>query len=371
MMNENSPTSAAGLVRPNIAALAGYVPGEQPSDTRVIKLNTNENPYPPSPRVLEAIRHVSAEQLRRYPSPNAKTFREAAAQVHGLTPDMILATNGGDELLSIAIRACAGETNAVAFLDPSYSLYPVLTALQGAKPLVLPYRITGNTWTLPATIAQTKAAILLIVNPNAPSGTLADVAQLGQIARDFPGLLLIDEAYVDFAPTSALSLVQSCPNVLILRSLSKGYGLAGLRFGYGIAQPALLSQLEKVRDSYPVDVVATAAATAAILDQDYARDTWQRVIAERERLGTELREMGFGLTSSSSNFLLAQVSPRMAVPETDTPAAAAKAIYERLKAADILVRYFNLPNLTDKLRITIGTPEQNDRLLAELRNIIA
>ncbi len=265
--------------------MAGYVPGEQPSDPRVVKLNTNENPYPPSPKAMAAIAAVTAEQLRRYPSPNGKAFREAAAQVHGVSPDMILPTNGGDELLSIALRACAGEHECVAFLEPSYSLYPVLTALQGAKAEVLQYRISGVNWELPEGIENTRAAILLIVNPNAPSGTFVEVARLEQIAKAFAGLLVIDEAYVDFAPGNALSLVKSYPNVLILRSMSKGYGLAGMRFGYGIGQAALLRQLEKVRDSYPCDAVSIAAATAAILDQEYAKQCWQKVIAERQRLG--------------------------------------------------------------------------------------
>jgi histidinol-phosphate aminotransferase len=349
------------LVRPNIAQMAGYIPGEQPTDPRVIKLNTNENPYPPSPKVMEAIRAVTAEQLRRYPSPNAKAFREAAAHVHGVSPDMILATNGGDELLSVAIRACAGPAETVAFLEPSYSLYPVLADLQGARKLVLSYRIEGTTWRLPEGIEKTQAAILLIVNPNAPSGTLSDVAELGNIARHFRGVLVIDEAYVDFAPGSALELVRQYPNVLILRSMSKGYGLAGLRFGYGIGQATLLQQLEKVRDSYPCDAVAIAAATAAILDQTYARQSWSKVIAERTRLAAALGAMGFALAESHSNFVLATVPAGKVT---------AKQVYETLKGRNILVRWWDLPRIADKIRITVGTAEQNDALLKELSGIV-
>lgn len=348
------------LVRENVAASAGYVPGEQPQDGSTIKLNTNENPYPPSPKVMEAIAGVGAEQLRKYPNPSARPFREAAAQVHGISPDMILAFNGGDELLATVIRACAAERDAVAYLEPSYSLYPVLTEVQGARKVALQYRIDGTTWSLPEGIEKTDAAILLIVNPNAPSGTLEDVDKLEQIARAFRGLVVIDEAYVDFAPVSALELAKKLPNVLLLRTMSKGYSLAGLRFGYGIGQPALLEQLVKVRDSYPCDALSIAAATAAISDQEYAKGTWEKVKSERARLAAALRAMGFVMPESHSNFVLATVPGKVS----------AKGVYEALKGKGILVRWWDLPRIADKVRITVGTPEQNDRLLKELRTMV-
>jgi histidinol-phosphate aminotransferase len=356
--------SPSPLVRPNVLASAGYVPGEQPLDTSTIKLNTNENPYPPSPKVIDAIRAVPPEALRRYPNPSARPFREAAARVHGLSPDQVMAFNGGDELLACALRATAGEGQHVAYLDPSYSLYPVLTEIQGARKLVLPYAFDGATWTLPPDIEHTPAAILLIVNPNAPTGHFNPIPRLEQIARTFKGLLLIDEAYTDFASESALPLVRDLklPNVLLLRTLSKGYSLAGLRFGYALAQPALLKELEKVRDSYPVDALAQAAATAAIEDQPYARTTWQNVIAERARVTAALRTLGFAVPTSQSNFLLATVPHQQATP--------ARTLYEALKSRGILVRWWDIPNIADKLRITIGTPEQNDRLLAELKTLL-
>jgi histidinol-phosphate aminotransferase len=354
------------LVRPNILATAGYIPGEQPLDTTTIKLNTNENPYPPSPRVMEAIRTVTPEQLRRYPSPNARPFREAAAAVHGVSPDQIMAFNGGDELLACAIRACAGEQDNVAYLDPSYSLYPVLTEVQGSRKLSIPYASDGTNWTLPTDIETTNAAILLIVNPNAPTGHLNPIARLEQIARTFKGLLLIDEAYIDFAGenASALPLIRdlNLPNVLLLRTMSKGYSLAGLRFGYAIGPRDLLAQIEKVRDSYPVDALAQAAATAAIQDQAYAQSTWQRVIAERTRVSAALRDLGFILPESRSNFLLATIPPK--------PTLSARHIYETLKSRSILIRYWDLPRIADKIRITIGTPQQNDRLLTELKSLL-
>ncbi len=354
------------LVRPNVLSTAGYIPGEQPLDDATIKLNTNENPYPPSPKAIEAIRAVSPEQLRRYPSPNARHFREAAARVHGVSPDQIMAFNGGDELLTCAIRASAGEQDNVAFLDPSYSLYPILTDIQGARKISIPYELANNQWQLPATIESTNAALLLIVNPNAPTGHLNPLSRIEQIARSFKGLLLLDEAYIDFAgpDASALPLLKDLhlPNVLILRTMSKGYSLAGLRFGYAIGPRELLAQLEKVRESYPVDAIAQAAATAAIEDQAYARDTWQKVISERTRLTTALETLGFSIPESKSNFLLATIPSKRGIT--------AKGLYESLKGKGILVRYWDLPRIADKLRITIGTPAQNDRLLVELKTLV-
>ena len=347
------------LLRANVRAAAGYVPGEQPTDAVTIKLNTNENPYPPSPRVLAAIAGVTAEQLRRYPSPSGQAFRVAAAKVHGVEAKCILPFNGGDELLACAIRAAAGETDAVAYLEPSYSLYPVLTQMNGSRKIVLSYQIDGTKWALPAGIGKTGAKILLIVNPNAPSGHLDPLDSLRAAAREFPGLLLIDEAYVDFAPFSALALVNEFSNVVILRTMSKGYSLAGLRFGYAIGNAELLGEIEKVRDSYPVDAVAIAAATAAMEDQAYARGTWEKVKSERTRLAAGLKTLGFAMPESHANFLLATA-----------PGGNGKAIYEGLKARHILVRWWDLPRIADKVRITVGTPEQNDRLLAELKALV-
>jgi histidinol-phosphate aminotransferase len=347
------------IFRDNVVSAAGYVPGEQPLDSVTIKLNTNENPYAPSPRVMEAIAAVTGEQLRKYPSPSGQAFRVAAAKIHGLEPDWILPFNGGDELLSVAIRAAAGESDAVAYLEPSYSLYPVLTQMNGSQKTVLSYDIDGTDWALPEGIENTRAKILLIVNPNAPSGHLDPLDAFRKIAAGFKGMLLIDEAYVDFSPVNAIALAKEFSNVVLLRTMSKGYSLAGMRFGYAIANPGLLRELEKVRDSYPVDAISIAAATAAMNDQEYAAWTWHRVISERERLTAELRGLGFIMPESHSNFLLASV-----------PGGKAKALYEALKARHILVRWWDLPRIADKVRITVGTPEQNDRLLAELKTLV-
>lgn len=355
--------------RDNIMWLAPYTPGEQPTG-RAIKLNTNENPYPPSDAVMEAIRNVSAEQLRRYPVPDARPFREAAAKVHGVTREHIIATNGGDELLRLAISVFCdvgqgGAGGGVGVCEPSYSLYPVLAAIHDTP--VTAVELDGD-FALPAdTASQWNDAgcrLGMIVNPHAPSGRLQPLDTLRTIAEEFRGVLLIDEAYVDFAPHDALGLVrEGLDNVLLLRTLSKGYSLAGLRFGYGLGHPDLIAALDKARDSYNTDALSQAAAVAAIQHREAAATTWRRVIAERERLAVALRRLGFGVLPSASNFLL--VTP----PTTPTPLTAgldAESLYRSLKSRDILVRWFDQPRLWERLRITVGTVEQDEALLGAL-----
>jgi histidinol-phosphate aminotransferase len=353
-------STATNRVRTNVAKNAGYIPGEQPTDISVTKLNTNENPYPPSPKVLDAIKTITPEQLRRYPNPSARIFREMASKIHGVPPEWIMAFNGGDDLLSVIMRTCATENDVISFLEPSYSLYPVLAELQGARTEVLQYEINGTQWRLPANIGKSKAALLLIVNPNAPSGHFEPLDLLESVIKEFSGVILIDEAYVDFAQESVLPLVHKYSNLVILRSMSKGYSLAGMRFGYAIGQPALLKEIEKVRDSYPCDVLSIAASTAALEDQDYARSTWDKVKDERKRLSSELRKLHFAMPESESNFVLA----------TAPEGASAQPLYESLKQHGILVRWWKLPNLEDKIRITIGTREQNDKLLEQLKVLL-
>ncbi len=340
-------------VRPNVSQMAPYVPGEQPGPgERVIKLNTNENPFPPSPRVLEAIRAVDPEQLRRYPSPRADAFRAAGARVHGVSADMILAGNGSDEILSVALRTFLGPGDTLAYPDPTYSLYPVLAESCEIRVCTVPWEAGFE---LPiAALLGTGARAIFFANPNAPTGTLVRRSRVRELAIAFDGLVLVDEAYVDFADESCLDLVRELPNVMICRTFSKGYALAGLRFGYAIAAPALVAEMTKVKDSYNCDAISILAATAALEDQDYARATWRDVRSERARLAGELGRRGWEVTASQSNFLLARC-----------PADAA-GLYRALKSKGILVRYFDKPGLADKLRITIGTAEQNDALLAAL-----
>ena len=346
-----------GYFRENIEKAKGYEPGFQPAETDVVKLNTNENPYPPSPAVMEAIRDISEEQMRRYPDPHGNKFRKAAAEVNGVGPDYIMCCNGGDELLKIAIRAFCDENRPLAYPVPTYSLYPVLANLQNCKAIEVPFDSEFN---LPAKLASADAALTIVCNPNAPTGSFVSVDEMKSLAGKLSGVLLIDEAYVDFAEDNCAALVKDFDNVIILRSMSKGYCLAGIRFGYAIAQPALIAGLMKVKDSYNVDAVAITAATAAIRDQSYFQQNIKKVKDERARLTQQLRDLGFDVPDSSSNFVLAKCKNHKAVE-----------IYEKLVERKIYVRYFDYPNLNDKLRITVGTSEQNDKLLLALKKILS
>ncbi len=344
--------------RKNIEKTQGYKPGFQPAGVEVVKLNTNENPYPASAKVLEAVRDVSAEQLRRYPEPLADEFRRAAGKVLGVSADNIICTNGGDELLTICMRAFCDENRGVAYPVPTYSLYPVLAGLQNSPTIEVEFDTDFN---LPEGLARAGASLTIVCNPNAPTATFIRPVELGSLAKKLEGksVLLIDEAYVDFAEADCVGLVKDFDNVIILRSMSKGYSLAGLRFGYGIACEELIAGLMKVKDSYNVDAVSIAAATAAIEDQDYLRNNVEKVKNERTRLTGELSRLGLVAGDSRANFVLAQCE-----------SLGASEIYDKLTDRNIYVRYFNLPGVADKLRITVGTKEQNDKLISAVKEII-
>jgi len=380
--------------RENVEKAKAYEPGFQPpfllsQESRGVKLNTNENPYPPSPNVMKILSQISSEQLRRYPDPMGNAFREAAAQVNGVQPDNIMCCNGGDELLRIAFEAFCDENRPVAYPVPSYSLFPVLAKLQNCKAIEIPFDSEFN---LPAKLSGTGAALTIVCNPNAPSGTFVSVEELASLADELSGILLIDEAYVDFAESNCTALVKDFDNLIILRSMSKGYSLAGLRFGYAIAQPDLITGLLKIKDSYNVDAVAIVLATAAIKDQQYFKENVEKVKAERARLIEQLRNLGFDVPDSFANFVLAKCKNRLvgaacsgdssrrrpkpeqeALRRAEEPAVARKAaeVYEKLTQRNIYVRYFNYPRLKDKLRISIGTAEQNDKLLSALKEILS
>jgi histidinol-phosphate aminotransferase len=341
--------------RPTVARMSGYTPGEQPKPgERVIKLNTNENPYPPSPAVFEAIRNTGADALRRYPSPMADSFREVAARVHGVTPDCLLAGNGSDDILQIALRTYCSAGDVLASPDPTYSLYPVLADLADVRHVTVPW---DEGWALPvdALLAASPRAIFF-ANPNAPSGTCVPPEVVALLASRTDALVLVDEAYVDFAETNCLGLLARFENVLIARTLSKGYGLAGLRFGYAIGHPGVIGQMTKVKDSYNCDAIAIAAATAALDDQPYARAQWAKVRGERDRVSEALESRGFSVIPSQGNFVLA----------TLPGPAYGRPLYEALKARGVLIRFFDKPGLNDKLRISIGAPEETDALLAAI-----
>ncbi len=348
--------------RPAIAQMTGYTPGEQPPPgTPVIKLNTNENPYPPSPQALAVLRSLDSEWLRRYPTPYANEFRQAVSEVLQVPLDWILVGNGSDELLSVIVRACCEPGRRVVYPTPTYVLYPVLAAAQATEVVEIPYPPDLR---LPiADLVAAQGAVTCIASPNSPTAHAVSLAELRSLAQQLTGILVIDEAYVDFAEISALELTQEFANVIVIRTLSKGYSLAGLRLGFAIAQPALLSGLFKVKDSYNIDAIACQVGAAAFRDQDYKNDCAAKVKRDRAQLAKDLQHLGFDVWESQTNFLLTQ-PPAQFCRDPHRPAAAA--LYDYLKSHHLLVRYFNLPGLDDKLRITIGTPDQHQRLLSLL-----
>jgi histidinol-phosphate aminotransferase len=336
----------------------GYTPGEQPDSLSIIKLNTNENPYPPSPRVMEAIASIKPEQLRRYPHPMGRAFRETAAKIFNVTAEHVLCGNGMDDILNLTCRAFSGPEAALVYPVPTYTLYSVLGQIQASIIREVPW---GPDYSLPFdALVQAKGSVTYLANPNAPTGTFVPVDEVARLADALTGVLCIDEAYVDFADANCMELARTRPNVLVMRTLSKGYSLAGLRFGFAVGHPELIKGLVKVKDSYNVDAIAIAAASAALADQDYHQQTRRRVIAERERLTAELEKLGMPALPSRSNFLLAKAAR--------LPAAT---LYESLKARGILVRYFSIPGIDDRLRITVGSPEQNDALIKALKELVS
>lgn len=353
--------------RKNIEAMSGYSYGEQPADESVIKLNTNENPYPASPEVQVALSAFLTQKLRRYPPALATDFRRTAAELHHVTTSNIIATRGGDELLRLLFTTFADPGETVCVTEPTYSLYPVLAKIQDARILSVPLL---KDWSLPSDFAETAnkagSKMTFVVNPHAPSGTLIEMDDIRRLADQLESLLLIDEAYVDFIDPdrqyNCLDLVNSHKNVIFLRSMSKGYGLAGLRFGYGIGHESIIEpMLTKTRDSYNLDAISQELAKAALLDQSYARSCWTRVRESRSALTAALQDRGFEVPNSQANFLLATV------PGAGVSAAS---LYEGLKNRQVLVRFFNVEGLNDKLRITVGTEAENTALLRALDELV-
>ncbi|MBE9180198.1 histidinol-phosphate transaminase [Oculatella sp. LEGE 06141] len=344
--------------RPNVEEMTGYIPGEQPKPgTPVIKLNTNENPYPPSSQAIAALRSLDSEWLRRYPDPYANEFRQAISEVLGVPANWIIVSNGSDDLLNLVIRACAELGRNVVYPMPTYVLYRTLTQMQPAEPIEIPY---GADYRLPIEeLVAAQGAVTFIATPNSPSGHVVPIADLRQLATRLSGVLVIDEAYVDFADETVLPLVNEFENVIIARTLSKGYSLAGLRLGFGIANPGLLSGLFKVKDSYNIDAIACLVGAAAMRDQVYKNECAARVKASRGLLAAELKQLGFWVWNSQTNFLL--VRP---------PDGNAEPLCLALKERGILVRYFKQPGLEDKLRITVGTDEQHQILVEALMRLV-
>jgi histidinol-phosphate aminotransferase len=346
------------FLRPNILGMAGYTPGEQPRDGVFIKLNTNENPYPPSPRVLEALQRLLTEdRLRKYPDPVGRHFCQAAGRVLGVDPDGILIGNGSDDILTILTRAFVPEGGLIVSPTPSYILYRTLAEIQGAR-----YQAVAFTadWRLPRPWPVRGTALTFLPNPNSPSGTAVPLAELERLTEELGGPLVLDEAYVDFADAHGLSLLGR-RNVIVTRSLSKSYSLAGIRFGFAAADPAIVRELIKVKDSYNCDALSLAAAAAALEDQDYRLSTRAKILATRNRLSAALGNLGFAVTPSQANFVWCR--------HADS-ARSTKPIYEELKRRMILVRYMHYEGYGDGLRITVGTDAETDRLLAELARLV-
>ncbi|MBA2116951.1 histidinol-phosphate transaminase [Bremerella alba] len=337
-----------GYFRPEIEAIAGYKPGEQPQGGKFIKLNTNENPYPASPKVAQAIRQRLDQGLEKYPDPTGTAFRIRAAEVLGVEPDWILCGNGSDDILTILTRAFVGDGEWLRLPTPSYILYKTLADIQGADSEEIPF---NDDWTLPESFGTSSNHLKLtfLPNPNSPSGTVVPKAQLRAIADSLPCPLLIDEAYADFADDNCIDLVKENEKIMVSRTLSKSYALAGLRFGFLVAQPQIIEQLMKVKDSYNCDALSLAGALAAIDDQKWVAENKAKIVLTRGNLTQRLRKMGFTVPDSQANFVWAT-----------QPGVKLKPIYEFLKQNHVLIRYMQYPGITEGIRISVGTDGQND-----------
>jgi len=347
------------MVRPLVTRLRPYVPGEQPKVKGLIKLNTNENPFPPSPKVLTAIRAAVDGRLRLYPNPTAQGLREKLAGFHGCKPENIIVGNGSDELLALATRAfVVPETGTVQYFTPSYSLYPVLAAIHGARTNAVPLK---NDFGLPSLEAawDRGAALSFVTTPNAPSGRGYTNAELEGLCRKQHGVVLLDEAYVDFANQNALALGLKYSHVLVARTFSKAYSLCSLRVGYLVGHPSLIAALQKIRDSYNVNGLGQIAAQATLANLPYYRANFRRIIATRERLTQALTELGFNVWPSQTNFIL-----------TRPPVFPAKDWLEMLRQRKILVRWFDSPEMRPYLRVTIGTDAEASALLRAAEGIL-
>jgi len=342
-------------IRKEIASMTGYVPGEQPKAGEAIKLNTNENPYRASDKVYEAIRAACEAGLSRYPNALGESFREAAAEVYGVDRDIVLCGNGSDDILTILVRTFVGSGELLRLPRPSYILYNSLAEIQGARSEEVRF---DDDWQLPPEFAQPKEGLKLVFlpSPNSPSGTVIVKEKILELAEQLPCPLVVDEAYADFAEFNCIDLVAKSEKIIVTRTLSKAYSLAGLRFGYLFAQPHLVEQMVKVKDSYNCDALAIAGATAAILDRDWHRDNRRKLLATRKRLTDGMRKLGFHVPDSQANFTW-----------NVHPTQPHKPIYEHLKRHGYLVRYMNYAECGDGLRISVGTDEQIDACLALIK----
>ena len=360
------------MIARHVRRLAAYVPGEQPKATDVVKLNTNENPYPPSPTCAKVLKAFDLDRLRRYPDPVFADLRDALAQLNGTTPDRVFVGNGSDEILALAAKAFVEDDEAIGSLDPSYSLYKTLAAIRNVKWVGVEEIIESSNdrmiecerskpSTEDSTIRQFDNSIIslfLLTNPNAPTGEFRAPDAIAAFAKKFRGVVLVDEAYADFARGNCMDLATAPRNrnVLVMRTFSKSYSLAGLRVGYCVGPKPLIAALYKIKDSYNVDAVAQAVALAAVKDQAWMKANVAKVVKTRTWFAKELAARGWDVIPSESNFVFAK-PPR--------PQKAA-ALFAALKAKNVFVRYFKGPKTGDRLRITIGTDAEMKKLIKEL-----
>jgi histidinol-phosphate aminotransferase len=359
----------SSVFRAAIERMAGYTPGEQPQDNQWVKLNTNENPYPPSPKVAEAIRGAAESRLNRYPDPDATAFRRVAARLFQVDPDWILPANGSDENLTIITRSFCDAGETIGYPYPSYVLYESLAQIQGSHVVRLPLNEAWKWNPEAAAELRRQLRIFFVPNPNSPTGTMWTADEMTELLPD-RGVLVLDEAYGDFAAQphqgELLRDERFKNRMIVTRTLSKSYSLAGMRFGFSVAHPELIAGMRKVKDSYNCDAIAIAAATAALEDQAWMLQNRARILATRTRLAARLPAFGFNVCPSETNFLW-----------TTHATGKHQAIYEQLKARHILVRYMKFPNATpdgqtlDGLRITIGTDAEIDRVLDVLGEIVS
>lgn len=339
------------FVREIVKRLAPYTPGEQPKAGNVVKLNTNENPYPPSPRCAETLAGFDMDRLRRYPDPVFSSLRKELAKIAGAKPENVFVGNGSDEILSLAARAFVEDGEAIGSLDPSYSLYRTLADIRGVE---------WRGFNSPAAVRGTAAkgvSLFLLTNPNAPTGGLLPRAEVEAFTKRFRGVVVVDEAYADFARENCLPLAAAPGNrnVIVMRTFSKSYSLAGLRAGWCAGPAELIDALYKIKDSYNVDALAQAVALAAARDRRWMRANVRKVVATRGRLVKELRKRGWDVMPSEANFIFARPA--------HAPAAE---LFARLRENRIYTRYFPGPGTGDRIRITIGTDAQTDALLAAI-----
>jgi histidinol-phosphate aminotransferase len=341
--------------RKHLSSIQGYVPGEQPREDGFIKLNTNENPYPPSSRVFEAIRKVNGESLRKYPDPVFRRLREKIGRTYGVKPGQVFVGNGSDEVLSLLVRTFVDADEKVIFTYPTYVLYETLASLNAVGHEVIELDEQFN---LPDEVFRCAGKLFFLPNPNSPTGKPVKKEVIARLCRSFNGLVAADEAYADFGDSSSISLLKECPNLLILRTFSKSFSLASIRVGFAIAQEQLVADLMKTKDSYNVNLLSQLAAEAAIDDIEHMRENVRKVMRTRERLSESLQKIGFTVYPSGANFVLAKFN-----------GGNAGFLYEELKKRKILVRYFPVRRLEDCLRITVGTDAEVDALLKELADI--